>query len=218
MIKHNQSGAVSSLIIIMTLSVILVFAIIFGVSEYSGKQHYKNDDQQLINTAVSKAVNQQIAIQDAKFAQTEQYPLNTYNGPQEYGSIVLKYPKTWSGYIDTSGDNNSLLSLYFNPGLVPSLANQSAVYALTLQVVNQTYSQTIQAFQQQSGVTTVAYALPKVAKVVGVEVSGPISQNQTNETMVVLPLRTNTLEIATDGTANLAAFNNIILPNLSFSP
>lgn len=217
MSKLNQNGSVASLVTIICLIICLIGVIVFGTWAYSGRQKYKNDTQSLINTAVTKAVNQESSQKDAQFAKEEQYPLQTYSGPEDYGSIQIKYPKTWSGYVDTSGSSD-LFSAYFNPGVVPSVNSQNAAVALMVSVVNQSYSQVVQSYQQQVGITASAYALPKLPNVVGVEISGPVLQSQATGTMVILPLRSNTLEITTDGTQYLDSFNSIILPNLSFSP
>jgi hypothetical protein len=217
MIKHNQDGSASNILAIASLGALFVFALIFGLWAYSGRQHYKNDTQGLISTAVNKAVAANTITENNQFAQKEQFPLDTYNGPEAYGSMVIQYPRTWSGYVDTTGSSNPFEG-YFNPGVVPSISDQNSTYALNVQVLNQSYSATLQNVEQQGGVTSNAYALPKLPKVIGVEISGPIGQNQTDQTMVILPLRSNTLEISTDGTQDLSAFNSIILPNFSFSP
>jgi hypothetical protein len=220
MFKHNQDGAMNSLLIIIILAVLLIAAIIFGGASFSSEHKYKDDDSTLISAAVSTAVTKEIAVKNAQFAAANRYPLDTYNGPEEFGSMIVKYPRTWSGYIDNDGSSGSsgTLSVYFNPGLVPSVSAQGSVFALTVQVLNQSYSQTLGNYEQQNGPSIKAYSLPALPKVVGVEISGSISQNQTYETMVILPLRGNTLEIATDGTQYLNDFNSIILPNFTFSP
>jgi hypothetical protein len=68
------------------------------------------------------------------------------------------------------------------------------------------------------GVVVSAYALPKLPKIVGVEVTGPLLSNKPNETEIILPLRAGTLQIWTEGTQYLDDFNKIILPNFNFSP
>ncbi len=216
MIKHNQEGAASSGLIIASLSVLCLLALVFGGWAYSGRQHYKNDSQGLISAAVKTAVAQSVSAQNAQFAQAEQFPLSTYNGPAAYGSMIIQYPKNWSGEVDNGGNN--AFEAFFAPGVLPSVTDQSSIFALTVQVLNQAYTDVVSGIQSSPGVTISAYALPKVKNLVGVEVSGPIGPNQTQQTMIILPLRTNTLEIATDGSQNLSAFNSIILPNFSFSP
>jgi hypothetical protein len=200
MLNHNQDGASSVGLSLVISIVLLVAAIGFGAWAYSGRQDYKNK----VDSKISVAVQQ------------EKSPYSTYDGPEAYGSIVLQYPRTWSGYVDTSGSDYPVDG-YFNPGVVPSITSQSSVFALQVRVLNQSYSQTLQSLQQ-NGVTSQAYALPSLPKIVGVELSGPIASNQTNETMVVLPIRADTIEISTDGTQYLNDFNNTILKYFSFSP
>jgi hypothetical protein len=216
MLNHNQDGASSVGLSLVISIVLLVAAIGFGAWAYSGRQDYKNKVDSKISVAVQQAQQQEAANLNASFAQQEKSPYSTYDGPEAYGSIVLQYPRTWSGYVDTSGSDYPVDG-YFNPGVVPSITSQSSVFALQVRVLNQSYSQTLQSLQQ-NGVTSQAYALPSLPKIVGVELSGPIASNQTNETMVVLPIRADTIEISTDGTQYLNDFNNTILKYVSFSP
>lgn len=223
MIKHNQNGAVSGLGISLILAVILlVVTMAFAAWAFSSRQSYKNDADAKINAAVSVAQQQAAAAETIKLAQDEKQPLNTYYGPEQYGSIVVKYPRTWSGYVDdTDTSNTALVNGYFAPGVVPSLTNQSSIFALQVQVVNQSYNQTLQnltAAGSGTPITSTAYALPKLPSVVGVELSGALNAGQTtNVTMVVLPVRADTIEISTVGNTYLSDFNNIILKNFSFS-
>jgi hypothetical protein len=226
MLNHNQDGSSTGLVVsVVCLSILSIGVIIFAVWAYGGKQDYKNNVDTKVNTAVTSAVGKQQSIDSAKYAQASKYPLSTYDGPEAYGSIVMQYPKTWSAYLnsytDTNGGNSStnVVDAYFNPSIVPSVSNAASIYAVRLQVLNQSYSQSLQTLQQAQGVTSVAYTLPKLPNIVGVEATGPINgQNQPSETMVVLPIRSETIELWTDGTQYLSDFNNVILPNFSFSP
>jgi hypothetical protein len=221
MIKHNQSGAVNGLVISLVLAVVLLVAALgFGGWAFSGRQDYKNNVDSKISTAVTAAKQQESTAKDLQFAEVVKNPLKSYTGPEAYGSLIVNYPKTWSAYVDDTGTGSSLVDGYFAPGSVPSATGQNSVFALRVQVLSQTYAQVLQSFsgQQQSGKLIVsAYALPKLPKTVGVKAVGQIS-SQTTVTMVVLPLRSNTLEIWTEGSQYLADFNNNILPNFSFSP
>lgn len=222
MVKLNQAGAVSGLVISLVLVVILlVGAISFGGWAYSSRQDYKDNTDTKISAAVAVAKQQESALKDQQFAQASKSPLKTYNGPEAYGSVVVNYPKTWSGYVDDTGSGSALVDGYFAPGVVPSITGQSSVFALRVQVLNTPYSQSLQTFQgqqQNGGLTINAYALPKLPKVTGVELTGQLSDGTSNVTMVVLPLRSETLEISTEGNQYLSDFNTYILPNFSFSP
>jgi hypothetical protein len=221
MIGRDQRGALNSLLLPFILALLLLIgAVAFGAWAYSGKQDYKNNVDQKIGVAVTAAKQQQNTVDNQAFAEAEKQPLTTYNGPQQYGSLVVKYPKTWSSYVDSTGTGNSLVDGYFDPGTVPAVTSQASVFALRIQVVNQPYSQVLQNYndRQQSGlVISNPYKLPMVPSVIGVELTGQVTDNASG-TMVILPLRSNTLEIWTQGTQYLSDFNQNILPNFSFSP
>lgn len=219
MYRLNQKGSLNSLTLpLVIVSLLLIGAVIFAASAYSGKKAATTNLDAQINTAVNAAVAKENTLKNQQFVNQENQTLTSYSGPQADGSFVLYYPKYWSGYVDTS--QSQALIGYFNPGVVPSITAQSSIFALSLQVLNQPYSQTVQSFSSQSGVTASAYALPKVPSDPGLLVSGNLNSNNSNVnvTMVVLPLRTQTLELSTEGSQYLSVFNNIILPNFVFSP
>jgi uncharacterized protein (UPF0333 family) len=218
MIKHNQDGAANGLAISLIFAILLlVSTLAFGIWAFTGRQDYKDHTDAKIAVAVKAAKQQESSLKDAQFEQAEKNPLKTYNGPEAYGSVVVSYPKTWSAYIDDTGSNTTKLDAYFYPDFVP----QTDAYALRFQVIDQSYDATLAALataQQSKAPPQVSpYALPKVPNVVGVKVVGTLPNKGTG-TMVILPIRSQTLEIWTDGDQFLSDFNNSILPNFSFSP
>jgi hypothetical protein len=218
MIKHNQDGAANGLVISLVLAILLLIGVIvFGAWAYSSRQDYKNNTDAKIAAAVTVAKQQESSLKDKQFQEESKNPLTTYHGPEAYGSLNVAYPKTWSGYVnDNGGNNGALVDAYFYPGVVPSTTKQGGLFALRIQVLNQPYSQILSGIaneQKSEDPPQVSpYALPKVPKAVGVKVS------DSSGTTIILPLRSQTLEIWTDGNQFQSDFNNIILPNLSFSP
>ncbi len=222
MIKLNQNGAVSGAVVSLVLTILLLLgAIGFGVWAFSSREDYKNNVDAKIDTAVTAAVKVNSDKKAKEFAEEAKNPLATYTGPAATGSVSAQYPKTWSGYVSSAGSNGGDLDVYFAPGLVPPVSNQSSVFALHVKVINQSYDGTVRNYASRQGggkVTISAYALPKVPKVVGIKATGQIGDNQTVGTVVVLPIRSQTLLIATDGTQFLNDYDNYVLPNFSFSP
>jgi len=103
---------------------------------------------------------------------------------------------------------------------VPNAQGQNAVFALRVQVVQDTYSSVLSQAQnsvQNKQATVAPFSLPRVSSVVGAMVSGTLP-NQRTGTMVILPLRNMTLEIWTESTNFQDDFQNIILPNFTFAP
>jgi hypothetical protein len=221
MYKRNQHGGVMTILAITMLVLLLGGALAFGAWANNQRVDYKTRADVMIAAAVATARQQQQQTDTKQFAESEKSPLRTYDGPEAFGSLVVNYPKTWSAYVDDTGTGSALVDGYFNPGAVPALSVQGQIFALRVQVLAQSYNQVMQQFTslQQGGQLSAAtpYALPKVPKAVGVELSGKLPNGVTG-TMVILPLRNQTLEISTYGSQNLGDFNKYILPNFSFAP
>jgi hypothetical protein len=231
MIKHNQDG-VSGVVVSLVLTIVLLLGTIgFGIWSFGSRQDYKDNTDAKIASAVEIAQKQEAATKDKQFAEEEKSPLKAYSGPEAYGSIILNYPKTWSGYVADSSSSSSgggggtPIDGYFHPGVVPSINDQGSVFSLRIQVLGQSYSQTVNNISNsgaQNPPKVAAYAFPKVPKTVGVKVTGtlPVSGGNGDKTgiMVILPLRSQTLELWTEGNQYQGDFNRYILPNFSFSP
>jgi hypothetical protein len=221
MIKHNQDGAVSSLAISLVFCIlVLIGAIGFGAWAYSSRQDYKNNSDQKATVAAETARQQESTVKDQQFAQESKNPLKAYNGPDSTGSLHIEFPKTWSGYVVDSGQNSNTLDGYFTPGVVPSADDQSSVFALRVQVEDQAYAQEVKSLsnqQQQGDISVSAYSLPRLPKIVGVKVVGQLTEGH-NVNMVMLPLRSETLKIWTDGSQYVSDYNDIILKNFTFAP
>lgn len=219
--KTNQTGAINVLLLpVIFLALLLIGAAGFGLWAYNGRQDYKNNSDAKVQAAVAVAQQQTATAKDNEFAEKYKLPLDTYNGPSAYGSVVLKYPKTWSGYVvESNGNSGTALDGYFYPGVVPSISDAGKAFALRFQVVSQSYTDVLRDLQnnQDKNLTITSYALPNVSNTVGVMAKGQIIQNKTGSE-VVLPMRDKTLKIWTEGSDFQGDFDSIILANFSFQP
>ncbi|HEY1064169.1 MAG TPA: hypothetical protein VGE30_02605 [Candidatus Saccharimonadales bacterium] len=216
--KHNQDGSVNVLLLPLILaSVFFVGALGFGVWAFTERQDYKNNYDEKAAVAVAEAKKQEGALKDKQYAEAAKLPLKTYNGPQQFGSIAVQYPKTWSAYVVGAAGGAEDFAAYFHPDAVPQVDEESSSFALQIEVVSETYDSVLSEFQDAEGVSVTPYSLPKLAKVVGVRVDGQIEENKRGS-MIVLPLRDKTIKIYTEAESFLSDFNNNILPNLTFSP
>ncbi len=216
--KHNQDGAVNVLLLPLILATLfLIGALAFGFWAFGERQDYKNNVDQKISVAVAVARKQEWLVKDKQYAEAAKLPLKTYNGPEQYGSIVLQYPKTWSAYVVTGTNSDASLDGYFHPDVVPDVNAENSAFALRLEVVDSSYSEVLDEYKDAEGVTIAPYALPKLPKVIGVRISGQIEENKQGS-VIVLPVRDKTLKVYTESEAYLNDFNTNILPNLTFSP
>jgi hypothetical protein len=218
----GECGEMNVLLIpVILLTLFLIGAGYFGYWAYSSRQDYKDNSDAKVAVAVA-ANTKTVQNSDAEqYAQAAKNPLTLYTGPDAYGSVKVSYPKTWSAYVDsTNGDTP--LNAYFHAAYVPSV-NSQQTYNLRVEISSQSYSAVLSQYsgQVQSGKISVApYSLPKVPGVVGSRLTGTIDPNNPTASgvLILLPLRSTTLEVWTESTDYLSDFNTYILPNLSFSP
>lgn len=221
MTQHNERGSIVWIVAFCVAMVLFVLASAFGYWAYNGMQDYKLNTNQKIAAAVAVAKQQESQSKDIQFAAEQKNPLRTYNGPAAYGSLVIKYPKTWSAYVSDASNSDPFVNAYFHPQTVPSTNNNDAAYALHVQVVGSSYSNALQTYSgqvQSKQATAAPYKLPLVPGIVGTIFTGQVGSNNTLGTVIVLPMRDKSLIISTDTYNYLDDFNNIILPNLSFTP
>ncbi len=192
----------------------------FAAWAYASRQDYKTNSDQKVAAAVVIAKQQEDSVKNAQFAQQEKQPLKTYTGPEATGTIKIMFPKTWSAYVDASGQGQAALDGYFNLDTVPSVIDQTSSFSLRVQVVASSYSSylnNITSLQQSGLVKVSAFSFPKLPTVVGVRVDGQVEPQKTGS-MILMPLRDKTLRLWTDSPSFTNDFNNIILPNFTFSP
>jgi len=203
----------------IVLSMLLVITLTFGLWAFAGRQSYKNDVDSRINVAVTNAKKQTQQIDAQNYAQQAEQPLKDFQGPSTYGSLHIKYPKTWSAYINLN-DGSNPINGYFEPDYVPDIGSSTSLYALRVVITSNSYAQEMQQFSgsSSSGQSKVsAFSLKSVQGVVGSRIDGQIINNKQGS-MILMPLRDKTIEIWTESGQYLNDFNNNILPNITFSP
>lgn len=219
----NKRGEANVLLIpVILLVLMLTTAVSFGYWAFMGRADYKNNSEEKIAAAVEVAKREEGIAKDRAFAEQEKSPYFTYTGPSAFGSISVAYPKVWSVYVNSLSNNTQPLDAYFNPRVVPAVTDQTAAFALRIQVVNQSYAtvvQTVEAQVKSKQSRAAAYALPKVPSVVGLRVDGIVNPTKKNSgSMIIMPLRDKTIKIWTENSQYQSDFDNIILPQLSFVP
>jgi hypothetical protein len=219
MSKLNQRGAIDPFLIpLIMVTLILLGVGSFGIWAFMSRQDYKANSDEKVSAAVAVAQKQTASQKDNEFVEKEKLPLKEYDGPAAYGSVVVKYPKTWSAYvIEQSG--NTPIDGYFNPVFVPSTVGGSS-FALRVQVTGTNYAQELKKYDsyvKNGTVKAAAYVPAKVPGVTGVRLTGEIVPRK-NGVMIMVPMRDKTLKIWTESTEFVNDFDNNILPNYTFEP
>lgn len=208
------------LISLIACAVLLIAAAVFGGWAFMERQDYKDNSDQKAAAAVEAAVAQTRAEEAEKFAEEEKNPLKPYVGPSQFGAVRLEYPKTWSTYVVNRDGGGTPVQWYLHPGVVSDISDRDNVYALRVEVANESYDRALARFDSivtRGEATVQPYALPEVPDSIGSRVDGEIVRGKQGS-MVILPLRNMTLKIWTESPDYLNDFNDIILPNARFSP
>ena len=218
--KRLDQGGGSGVWIFLFILTFLLFigTSSFGVWAYLSREDYKKNVDPKIAQAVQVAKLQEDSKKQKEYTDLEKKPYKQYQGPSDYGSIIINYPKTWSAFVTEASITTSPVDGYFHPNVVPGLQSGTA-FALRLKVLNQAYDEVVQSFSQQvkaGKVTVSAFRADKVPSVLGSRVDGVINTGQ-QDSMVIFPLRDKTIEISTESNEFLADFNTI-LSSLTFSP
>lgn len=219
---RQEKGSINILLIPLILVALLLCGTgAFAYWAYAGRQDYKNNVDQKITAAVTQATQATQQADQAQFDQQEKSPYKNYVGPSSFGSATIVYPKTWSSYIVEKGGGSSVpVNGYFYPGFVPDTQNSNNSFALRLAIVQTGYDSVVAQFKglvDGKKVTVTPYSFPKVPNITGVRVDGQIVPNKQGS-MILMPLRNQTVEVWTESSDYMNDFNNTILPNFVFTP
>lgn len=215
-IQSRQDGSINVLLIPLILATVFFLAALgFGLWAYSERTDYKNNTDAKIATAVEVAEKETATEKDNEFIEREKQPLKEYQGPASFGTLNIKYPKTWAAYVNEAKGVDG----YFYPNFVPGIGGDTS-YALRVQVVERNYADELKSFDPsvKSGKTSATpYKPANVDNIIGTLLVGDIGGQKTG-TMVVLPLRDKTIKIWTEADQFKADFFDNVMANFKFVP
>lgn len=219
--SSNEAGHVSGTLIGLIVAIVLLLgAVSFGAWAFVERQDYKNNSDQKAEQAADARQAEVEKTEQAKYAEEEKKPLRSHKVPDQYGSIDVQLPKTWSAYVIEGASGSTPVDDYFHPLAVSNVDKDENAHALRIQVVEETYDKVVKSYEgdvNNNKLVASPYALPEVPSAVGTRFDGQIERNKQGS-LIVLPLRNLTIKIWTESPNYVADFNNIILPNLSFAP
>lgn len=204
------------IIALVVLIILFLVTAIFGFMSNSQLSDLKKNFDSKVEEASSKAVKEAEVKKDADFAEREKSPYEEYQGPAAYGSVKIKYPKTWSAFVTESTQGGNPVDGYFHPGFVPGIQSGTA-FALHLQVIQGDYATQLKQYDSLSKSGKVKVTPITINNVAGARVDGEFVKDKKGS-IVLFPLRDKTLKLTTESEKFTNDFNDIILKNLTFSP
>lgn len=221
--KLNQNGSIASIVMIIAMILLLIGTMGFATWAYLSRQDYKTNSDVKSAEAVVQAEELQKTKLEAEFVERDKLPYDVYSSPASAGSMKITYPKTWSAYVDESGQANGPVNGFFAPGFVPNTIGIDNIFALRVQVKNTSYDNELKqydAFIKSGTIRLSPYRAPLVPSVLGSRLDGAIVPGslRVNGSLVMFPLRDKTIMIWTESETYIPDFEVAVLANLTFIP
>jgi hypothetical protein len=209
--KINARGAVNLVgLLIGFLSLgLLLFAFLSIVSFSAAHKATTTLDQQKQLAATTAQAAQKKADAKTQLAAVES-PYRSYTAPNDFGSFVIYFPKNWSGYAQTSTQDQTQVNLALNPDFVTvTNDDQADPVATRVQLVQQLQSVTMTNYTDLIKLGTLKQQNITVSGIKGVELTGSF-QDMKTVAEVFLPVRGQTLTISCENSQYLPEFNVIL--------
>lgn len=203
-----------TIIIAAVSAVALISAILLAVV-FVKYNEAKTDVDEKIEIAVAKAKDEQAEALEAEFSEREKDPFKDFAGPEDYGALSFKYPRTWSVYIAADASKGGDFEAYLNPGEVYTVSN-TTINALRVKIVNKN-TETVKASYQRS--IESGKLRPEEITINGINAthySGTIPGTEFVGHIVLLRIRDKTAILQTDSELFINDYNKI-LETISFN-
>lgn len=214
--KKMNSGESSLLkiVIIILLSLLLVGALLLAFYFYTEYISASTDLDAKIETATLDAVKKREDELQANFAEQEKNPFRSFSGPENYGSLTIQYPATWSVYIHKDAINGGTYEAYLHPRVV-SPVSDSTINALRIKIEDSTLENVAKRYASALKKGTVTSSAISVNGIDATRYDGQIT-NQIVGSVVIFRIRDKVVSLQTDAEIYRNDFNKI-LETLTFN-
>ena len=214
MITKQGTGFHSGVVnvwMVVSISLGVMFAATATASIWAMLHYFdeKNTVDTQVENAVADAKKAQADSDAEKFAQKEKEPNREFVGPDDYGRLSFKYPKTWSSYVAAgSTSNGSTYEAYFNPVSVPEVSDKQQ-FALRVTIEQEDYDKVISKYASlvKKG------DLKTSAVTINGQASTRLEGNFTKDirgSAVIIKILDKTVTIRTDADTFKADFNALV--------
>ena len=204
----QQSGNVVYIAIIVVVSVLMVVFGGLAIWAYSNYQSASNDVEGQKSRAVAEAQKKQIEQDEEKFAQREKEPNRDFVGPDDYGRLTFKYPKTWSAYEAKDIARGGNYEAYLNPVVVPPVT-QTQQFGLRVLIENKDYDTVVAQYESLIKKGDLRSGATSAHGNTGVRLDGNFTKD-IRGSAVIYKLRDKTVTLRTDADNFKPDFEKII--------
>lgn len=189
----------------IVFAVVATGAAIWGIYNYVDQ---KTDVDARVAQAVADAKKTQADELEAEFAAKEKEPNRSFYGPDDFGRLTFKYPKTWSLYVAEEATSGGTYEAYLNPVSVPPIDTKTQ-YALRVTIDTDDYDNVIDDYSSDVDKGDLRSSAFSANGHTGTRFDGNFSDD-IRGIAVVVKIRDKTATIRTDANTFKADFENLI--------
>lgn len=196
---------------VVLLAITTALALIFGglaIWSYMQYTEANNDVNSKIEVAVLNAKREQSDEDEKKFREQEKEPNRDFVGPDDYGRVTFKYPKTWSLHEATDITRGGDYEAFLNPGKVPAISNQQQ-FAIRVTIENKDYDRVVQSYASLVRKGDLRSSSTTAQGNTGTRLDGNFS-NHIRGSAVIYKIRDKTVTIRTDADTFKPDFESLI--------
>ncbi|MDR0397950.1 MAG: hypothetical protein LBH36_02085 [Candidatus Nomurabacteria bacterium] len=207
-----KSGEVDTWMIVnIVLGVLFLAASGFAVWAFISYQDQKNNVDSIVAERVATAKKEQADEDDEKFSQREKEPNRGFVGPEDYGRLTFKYPKTWSVYVASDASNGGNYEAYLNPITVPTVSSRE-IFALRVTIYDRDFDQlnkTYEPLVKKGDLKSTPLETIGETDATGIRYDGAITRNMRGS-LIVFKLRDKSVVMQTDAETFKPDFDALI--------
>lgn len=206
--RNTQEGSVVTVVVMSVLGVLAAGFAGFAIWAYIQYQAASTDVEGKVSLAVEQAKNEQRDIDEKRFAEREKEPNREFVGPEDYGRLTFKFPKTWSLYEETDVSRGGDYKAYLSPDKVPPVS-PSQQFAVRVVIENKDYDRVLDQYKNLVNKGDLGSGTTASGGLNGTRFDGNFSKD-IRGAAVVYKVRDKTITLRTDADTFKPDFEKII--------
>lgn len=196
---------------VVLVSVFSLLTVVFGglaIWSYMELQKVSTDVEGQVNLAVEKAKNEQRDVDEKRFAEQEKEPNREFVGPEDYGRLTFKFPKTWSLYEETDITRSDTYKAYLSPDKVPPVS-PTQQFALRVLIENKDFERVVDQYNGLINKGDLRSSTTSSQGNPGVRLDGNFTKD-IRGSAVIFKMRDKTITLRTDADTFKPDFEKVI--------
>jgi len=168
----------------------------------------KNNVDSITTQRVAEAKKEQADKLEADFQEREKEPNRLFVGPDDYGRLAFKYPKTWDLFVSKDASSGGTFEAYLNPGGVPPIV-ATQQYALHVTIEDKDYDKVVDSYQPLVKKGDLTSSSVKADDQNGTRLDGSFTKD-IRGSAVIFKIRDKTVTIRTDAATFKPDFDALV--------